>query len=300
MGNGSWGFEHFESVRSERVSKPVEAVFTSRTMAPEMDPAKMVVRESRDSAEHPESTAIILGFDVTGSMGQIPEAFARGLLGGLMRELLEKRPVPDPQLLVVAVGDSTCDRYPLQVGQFESDMRIDDWLTKIYIEGGGGGGNHESYGLVHHFAGTRTSIDCMEERGRKGFLFTVGDEAPWEVIRKAEIAKVFGDAQAEDVTLEAAIASAQRLYDVIHILVKSQNYAPSENLAIWQKYLGQNVLVLDDYTHLAELVVTTIAVRHGMSLAAATHGFSGAANAMVLRSGVAALARAPGGDLATL
>jgi hypothetical protein len=45
----------------------------------------------------------------------------------------------DPQIMFGAIGDATCDRAPLQVGQFESDNRMDDDLGRILLEGGDAG-----------------------------------------------------------------------------------------------------------------------------------------------------------------
>ncbi len=313
MGSGRWEPDEFVTRSVPRASAPRATTFTAKVIDPVMDPVNIVVRESRDSVDNPESTAIIVAFDETGSMGDIPAYFALGqdkrghavgepALGVLMRELLLKKPVPGPQLLVCGVGDSVSDRSPLQPGQFESDIRSDDWLTKIHLEGGGGGGGHESYGLVHHFAGTRTSIDCFEKRGDKGFLFTIGDEMPHPIMYKREIEKVFGAAEAADITVEAAIKSAQRMYEVFHIVVKSESYPPSFSKPVWDRLLPERVLVLDDPHALAELITTTIALVRGMSVKTATAGFSAKTTEMVLRSGVTNLARAGGGagDIVTL
>ena len=46
---------------------------------------------------------------------------------------------PKSSWAFVAVGDATCDRAPLQVGQFESAAKeMDQWLTWSFLEGGGG------------------------------------------------------------------------------------------------------------------------------------------------------------------
>src|SRR5689334_11635095 len=106
-----------------------------------------VTRESRDSVEHPDSVAIAVIFDVTGSMGTVPRVL-QTKLGALMRVLIQKGYVEHPQILFGAVGDAYCDSVPLQIGQFESGLEMDDDLGKIYLEGGGGGQVHETYELA--------------------------------------------------------------------------------------------------------------------------------------------------------
>ena len=78
--------------------------------------------------------------------------------------------------MFAAVGDATCDRVPLQVGQFESDNRMDENLENMILEGGGGGQKTESYELALYFMARHTAIDCYAKRGRRGYLFVIGDE----------------------------------------------------------------------------------------------------------------------------
>src|SRR5919107_436434 len=146
-----------------------------------LDPHGMDLRESRDSAEHPTSNAIVIGLDVTGSMHRV----VRGIHADLPRLhelLLAHRCVPDPQILFAAVGDATCDTVPLQVGQFESDNRMDQHLEHMVLEGGGGGQKTESYELMLYVAARHTLTDCWEKRQRKGYLFMIGDEMAYRQI----------------------------------------------------------------------------------------------------------------------
>ena len=83
--------------------------------------------------------------------------------------------VADPQIMIGAIGDDQFDDVPLQVGQFESDNRIDDQLRDIFLEGGGGGDKREGYALAAYFLNTRAQTDAWDKRGRKGYVFFIGD-----------------------------------------------------------------------------------------------------------------------------
>ena len=150
----------------------------ARSVHPDLDPFDVGRRESRDSDEHPQSLAIAVLFDVTGSMGGVPRTLQKKLpkLLGLLKD---SGYVSDPQLMFGAIGDATCDRAPLQVGQFESDNRMDGDLERILLEGGGGGQKTESYELAMYFMARHTATDCFEKRGKRGYLFIIGDEMPY-------------------------------------------------------------------------------------------------------------------------
>ena len=99
------------------------------TVHPLLDP-RGASRESRDSAEHPQSLAIAVLFDVTGSMRQVPRAL-QAKLPQLLGLVLRHGYAGHPHIMFGAIGDATCDRAPLQVGQFEYDNRMDGDLGRI-------------------------------------------------------------------------------------------------------------------------------------------------------------------------
>ena len=121
-------------------------------------------------------------FDVTGSMRTVPRVL-QTKLPQLLGLLLRKGYASDPQIMFGAIGDATCDRVPLQVGQFESDNRMDDDLGRIVLEGGGGGQMTESYELAMYFMARHTVTDCCEKRGRRGYLFIIGDELAYPQVK---------------------------------------------------------------------------------------------------------------------
>lgn len=241
-------------------------LFTRRAIDPMFDPMHIHLRESRDSQRNPESTAIIIAFDETGSMGAIPEAFVRTGLATLVETILQHKPVPDPHIMIMGVGDAWCDDAPLQVTQFEADLRIAEQLKNIYLEGGGGGNAFESYNLPWYFAARRTALDCFDKRGKRGYLFTVGDEPPPPVLLARHVQRVFGDSVQSDMASADVLAMASRMYEVFHVVVEQGSFyrsAPDEVLKPWRELLGQRVLPLADYARLGERIVATIEASEG-------------------------------------
>lgn len=105
----------------------------------DMNPKNITVRECADSAAHPKSKPVIIGIDETGSMGKIPMQLVREGLPNMVGKLLDNG-VKDSSILFLGIGDHESDSYPLQVGQFESgDAELDMWLTRLFLEGKGGG-----------------------------------------------------------------------------------------------------------------------------------------------------------------
>src|SRR6185503_20576209 len=117
-----------------------------------------------------------------------------------------------------AIGDATCDRVPLQVGQFESDNRMDEDLARIVLEGGGGGQKTESYELAMYFIARHTALDSVAKRGRRGYLFLIGDEMPYPRVSPREVKKVIGDDLGEPIGTEQIIAELRRSFDVYYLI----------------------------------------------------------------------------------
>ena len=229
-----------------------------------LDPAGLSVRESRDSAEHPDSNALIISLDVTGSMG----AVVRGIHADLPRLhelLLGHRCIPDPQILFAAVGDATCDAVPLQVGQFESDNRMDQNLENMILEGGGGGQKTESYELMLYIAARHTAIDCWEKRRRKGYLFMIGDEMAYDAVKRSEVNQLVGPGLQSDLPLDRVIAEVKEKYHLYFIIPGgASNGSDKEVIASWNRRLGpQCVIRLDNPTDTSDCIALTVGLSEG-------------------------------------
>lgn len=286
--------------------------FTAATLDTDLDPkmAKLGMRESRDSDDNPASTAIIVMTDVTGSMGHLAKEVLVGM-ETVCSELYDRKPVTDPHILTGAIGDAFYDSAPLQISQFEADIRIVDQVRKLYVEGGGGGNFGESYAMAWLFAARMTSIDCWEKRGQKGFLVTVGDEPllgaaglasgkfhhcayPNVAVTKEQAKAFLGIDLERDLSAEEIYDEVSQRWEVIHICVgqrigdweddtvdpadrkRSVRYHYKEGVEeSFGKVLGDRLLWLQDVEALPELIVSTIQVLSGHDKDAVASSWSG-------------------------
>jgi hypothetical protein len=230
---------------------------------PRMNPRGVKLRESRDSEAHPNSHAVGVLLDVTGSMQRVPRILQANL-PKLMGLLIRKGYLEHPQILIGAIGDATCDVAPLQVGQFESGIEIEEDLGRLFLEGGGGGQTTESYELALYFMARHTSLDCFEKRGRRGYLFVIGDEMPYPRVKRKEVVRYLGTGLQQDIPVEALIPELQRAYDVYYVLPKMTSHWNNKQVyRRWVGLLGQNVLRLKDPAGICELIASTIGLAEG-------------------------------------
>ncbi len=250
------------------------SIYSSTKLKDNVNPINIEYREARDSEAHPSSTPIIVAYDVTGSMSPVLRAAIENL-GTLNIEMKKRKPLPDPQVCYMGIGDVKFDKAPLQVTQFESGVEQADALREIWLEGRGGSNNSESYLLPWYFAIHKVRADNMEKRHKKGFLFTMGDECCPDKLTAQDLQKVFGDGQYEDMSKEELLALVSRDWYVFHMIIEEGNYYSNRYHiddtrkdmceASWE-FMGQNVIHVSDYNKIAEIIVSTMQVVNGESV----------------------------------
>lgn len=258
MGNSSYSYDA-RSIRASNMgyfTASVDSIFTQNTkrqIHEQMDPKGILFRESCDSETHPNTIPIQFYLDVTGSMGHIPHEMIKDGLPTLMGALIQNG-VPDAALVFGAIGDHEYDRYPLQIGQFESgDAELDMWLTRTYLEGGGGGNAGESYLLAWYFAANHIKTDAFDKRGKKGFVFTIGDEP---CLRNLPISAIKGIMDNTAVgqanyTMEELLEAAQKKNHVYHIHV---NHGGRVCDLRWKEVLGKNLIEITDHRTVSKVI----------------------------------------------
>lgn len=295
MGHGRYSGEVHRSTTMQRLAEGTDFAYSSHTIHElprsewkvheTLDPKRQnqdgdnkgtIIRESLDFEEHPNTTPIIIAFDVTGSMASVPRVIVSQLLKII--EALETAKVPDPQVLIAAIGDAYSDTLPLQVGQFESDNRIDEQINSIVLEGGGGGGNHESYELAAYFFANYVHMDAYELRGQKGLLFFIGDERIYAEVRPDQVKKHTDQDLAQAVYTKDVFADLNDKFEVFFLMSEHGGYTRADSVDSktngrglsnvpslkWDALIDpEQILVLKDASTLAEKIAGLVATRRG-------------------------------------
>ena len=262
MGWGSWTKDMYKSYSTTKGycvstdgslsgSYSNQDMFKAKTIDSALDP-KNVIRECCDTKEHPNTIPVILALDVTGSMGDAAVEVAKKL-NVIMTKLYEK--IADVEFLIMGIGDLAYDSFPIQVSQFESDIRIAEQLDKIYFEFGGGGNGYESYTAAWYFGSRHTKLDCLN-RGRKGIIITMGDEQLNPYLpsknRRGGLSEVTGDNLQDDVDTKDLYEEASQKFNIYHLDVKHGRRWDSEEIEkSYKKYL--------DDTHFRKVTMDSIA-----------------------------------------
>ena len=260
MGRGSYTARDWDKLRTARkitTDSSADNLFQNRQMLDKFNPKFIGMRESRDNDEHPHSTPIAIGVDVTGSMGYLSEEIVKNSLNELMKKLYASNVIPDPQLMFAAIGDAYVDAAPLQVTQFESDIRIAEQLLELWLEGRGGD-VPEDYSLFWYFLAKHTDTDSMKKRNEKGFAFTIGDAPNHDTLTGDAIKRIFGDTPVRDMTKEKIVEETLKSYELFHINITGA----AEKTVID----GRTINILKhDISLLPELIISVICKVKGLN-----------------------------------
>ena len=240
MGGGYWRREDFarysvgmgRTVRTDghidtSGMRGAQDMYRARGLDPDLSPYK-VIRECCDSDEHPDTVPVILALDVTGSMGGALLKTASSL-GVIMQNILDK--YKDVEFMVMGIGDLSYDRGPIQISQFESDIRIAEHLDKIWFERGGGGNSFESYTAAWYMGLRHTALDCWK-RGRKGIIITLGDEPLNPYLPGSRLEQLTGDCLQGDVETRELYLRALEKFEIFHVAIDD----PGD---CYRRYAGQ-------------------------------------------------------------
>lgn len=300
MGGSSWDDDDIRSRAATRASQGQQPMQHSQNVQAKIASGQTVTaadalhanlniygkrREARDSPAHPNSVPILVVFDETGSMADIPPNVQKQLIK-LMAFLLGKGYIEDPQICIGAVGDAGANEIaPLQIGQFESGAEIDDDINLIYLEGNGGGNSspvsdeiqrlmfpdhfvrpgitpprpylpRESYQNVIYYAANCIDTDAFQKRGKKGYLIIVGDECAYDRVSKENVKRLMGIDIESDMSTVDVIRACQEKWQIFYVIPNGSNHYNDDNVRLfWSSLLGkENVIKLDKIEAVCETI----------------------------------------------
>lgn len=198
-----------------------------------------------------EITSIIIGIDVTASMGVVPESLVKGALTTLFNKI-NAQEIPHPQLSFIAIGDAPANsQCPIQMTQFETAAApIVSNLTRLCLEGGGGNNRSESYPLAWLAASRKTDLQSYDKSSvndqatntkkgewrwqhgqtrRRGILITIGDDGLPNQIYAKDIKKFIDPTYSgNSLNSHEILEEIKEKFHVAHIHVK-HNYGEQDD-----------------------------------------------------------------------
>lgn len=182
---GSGGYSYKPTGADKRADAAERAKDSPRTYEKKGGPQEKVV-DAKKHITSQSANPIIIAIDVTGSMANWPaEIFDR--LPLLYNTLSQYR--PDVEICFAAIGDAGVDTWPLQVTTFANGFDLEQLLSSLYGEGGGGDAP-ESYGLFAQWVNTHVEVPNAAE---PPFLIVFGDAQMHPQIHKDQVEQYLGD-----------------------------------------------------------------------------------------------------------
>lgn len=265
MGGGYYSDHDYHTTRQQRASAGVSDFAyteTHSTIHPSLDPHRIAGKpfhklESRDNPDHPNSNAVVVTFDVTGSNIDNARIVQRKLptLMGLLAKYL-----PDPQVAIAANDDILAvGSNSVQISEFESDIRIDESIRNLLLTGNGGGNDGESYELMLYGIARKTILDCLEKRKRKGYLFVYADEPMRLHVLPNDVYAIYGERIEERIPLSRIVKELEQQYHVMVLWPANSSYQHSYEQ--YKHIFGEErVKVLESPEWICEFIGTAIGI----------------------------------------
>lgn len=205
---------------------------------------------------------LVFAFDVTGSMGDLPKVIydKMPMIAG---QLAMQKYLEDSQISLAAIGDVESDSAPIQICDFSQTKFLDEWLQRLWLEGGGGGQGVESYEMTAYFYAY-----CYRASNAQTpiFIFT-GDEGFRNSLPKAQLTDHFGGSP-EGTNATSVFTELKKKFkgNVFMILptFTSGGAHQGKHFQRWQEALGsENIILLEDKRAIADIALGLIAIAGG-------------------------------------
>lgn len=206
-----------------------------------------VGKELVTESTHP----IVIAVDVTGSMSSWPSIIFEKL--PLLGKEIE-RYAPNYAVSFTAFGDCHCDRYPLQVRDFDTGEKLDEHIKCLYPEGGGGD-DPESHDLAAYYYVNH----CKMEKAVKPIFFLITDTYSHDCLPSDAIrANTGDDTQGKSID---SLSVFKKLAEKFNVYVILRGHGAR---SYWSKIFGeQKVITIEEPRDIVEIVIGMIAAEVG-------------------------------------
>ncbi len=196
---------------------------------------------------------------------------------------------------IAFIGDERLDSITsFQLSQHEAEgVTLDKWWENALLPGMGGGNGHESYEIPFWALVHQNDLSCWKE-GRKGVLFILADELPYDELHTNDLLAIYGKidtaathshngAELSDmmrrptslpipnanIPLDTLVADLKAKYDVWQICGKDSDYASVPiYIEAWKKMFGaENAGIVMDMTNISAFMAAVVARRFKVPLA---------------------------------
>lgn len=255
---GTYNFDSAKKPYLDKLGKDADKK-GPRTYTRRHEPDMKLVDPKGKTIFSESKNPLVVAVDVTGSMASWPgEIFDR--LPLLYQTLSQYR--DDLEISFAAIGDATCDNYPLQVNEFAKGLDLEDHIKAICPEGGGGGQVSETYELFAYFMDKH----CNTPNATSPFLLIYGDEKFYNNVDPKQVEHYLGD------KLEGPLKSDNVWKNILqkfnlYLLHKPYGHDSSIDKEItghWAKAIGrQRIIELPSYDRAVDVAIGLIAKQWG-------------------------------------
>jgi hypothetical protein len=167
----------------------------------------------------------------------------------------------EPAISFCGIGDANTDKAPLQITGFGQGREIDEMITKVFLEGGGGGNFAESYELAAYFYDTNCEFSYCEIP----FFFVTGDEGFFDNPDSIQVKSVLGRLPKLPINGTNEFRRLCQKFNVFHIKKAYYNIEKDSQIEKqWFNAIGdERVLFIKTAKAIVDVMLGAIAITSG-------------------------------------
>lgn len=202
-----------------------------------------------------KASPVVIALDGTGSMGDDAKIIY-DKLPMMYGQIMMQNYLKDPAISFSVIGDAYCDNSPIQICDFAQGSDLDMWMSKLWLEGGGGGQSRESYELTAYYYLTC----CDLENSERPFMFIIGDENYYPSLERHFVIKHLGFDPECDLDTKDIFKKLSKKFNLYHIHKGAIETSNAQIVKSWKEALdNEHVIFLEEAKAIVDLMLGIIA-----------------------------------------